>query len=193
MASFATHKTDMEPINYANQHRELVQGCLQRNRQAQFGLYQQYAKAMYNVCLRMLGNPHDAEDVLQVAFVDVFGRIETFKFESSIGAWIKRIVVNRCIDHLKKRRLLTETLDVQRHEAEDGPLEVVEGYTPEMNVESVKRALNQLSEGYRVVLSLYLFEGYDHEEIGEILGISSSTSKSQYHRGKKRLRELLAA
>ncbi|MEM8583939.1 MAG: RNA polymerase sigma factor [Bacteroidota bacterium] len=188
----ATHKTDMETADYANQHRELVEGCLRRDRQAQFALYQQYAKGMYNVCKRMLNNAHDAEDVLQVAFVDVFGRIDSFRFQSSIGAWIKRIVVNRCIDHLKRKRLLTEELEVERH---DFQLEVVdEGYDPKiLSIDSVKSALSRLSEGYRVVVSLYLFEGYDHEEIGEILGISSSTSKSQYHRGKKRLRELLVA
>ncbi|MEO0628950.1 MAG: RNA polymerase sigma factor, partial [Bacteroidota bacterium] len=129
---------------------------------------------------------------LQVAFVDVFGRIDSFRFQSSIGAWIKRIVVNRCIDHLKRKRLLTEELEVERH---DYQIETVEeGYDPSMlSVDLVKKALGRLSEGYRVVVSLYLFEGYDHEEIGEILGISSSTSKSQYHRGKKRLRELLVA
>ncbi|MEL6358547.1 MAG: RNA polymerase sigma factor [Bacteroidota bacterium] len=188
----ATHKTDMETADYANQHRELVEGCMRRDRQAQFALYQQYAKGMYNVCRRMLNNAHDAEDVLQVAFVDVFGRIDSFRFQSSIGAWIKRIVVNRCIDHLKRKRLLTEELEVERH---DYQIETVEeGYDPSMlSVDLVKKALGRLSEGYRVVVSLYLFEGYDHEEIGEILGISSSTSKSQYHRGKKRLRELLVA
>jgi len=180
-----------EKSSYQDTHRELVVGCRRGDRKSQYALYQAYAKGMYNVCLRMVGNSHDAEDVLQVAFVDIFGKIDTFNFESSIGAWIKRITVNRCIDHLKKRRLLTESLDDNRHgdRAEAGP---EAAYDPGYSVEAVKKAMVRLSDGYRVILSLYLFEGYDHEEIGSILGISTSTSKSQYHRAKKRLRELMA-
>lgn len=177
---------------YRDVHRDLVLGCCRGERQAQFALYQHYAKGMYNVCLRMLRNPHDAEDVMQVAFVDIFGKIETFKFDSSIGAWIKRIVVNRCIDHLKKKRLLTDSLETSN------PKELSAGYQesspdPAYTVDGIKSAMQDLSDGYRVVLNLYLFEGYDHEEISTILGISTSTSKSQYHRAKKRLKELLVA
>ncbi len=179
----------MKQPNFQNQHRELVMGCCRGERKAQYGLYQQYAKGMYNVCLRMLGNSHDAEDVLQVAFVDIFGKIDSFNFESSIGAWIKRIIVNRCIDHLKKRRLLTESLET--HHGEKAVEVAPEAYDPGYSVEAVKGAMQKLSDGYRVVLSLYLFEGYDHEEIANILGITPSTSKSQYHRAKKRLRELI--
>ncbi|MEM9928855.1 MAG: RNA polymerase sigma factor [Bacteroidota bacterium] len=179
--------------DYRDTHRELVLGCQRRDRTAQRALYGHYAKPMYNLCLRMLKHAHDAEDVLQVAFVDIFGKIETFNFEASISAWIKRIVVNRCIDHLKKRRLLTTDLDPSRHDsAQDGP-ETAEPSlrSQKLSVAQIKRATLQLSEGYRVVLSLYLFEGYDHEEIAQILGISVGTSKSQYSRARKRLAALL--
>lgn len=172
-------------------HRDLVLACCRGERKAQYALYQHYGKGMYNICLRMVGNAHDAEDILQVAFVDIFSKIDSFNFESSIGAWIKRIIVNRCIDHLKKRRLLTESFDHLQHPdvAEETPMEEdATNYT----VEKIKSAMQQLSDGYRVVLSLYLFEGYDHEEIAQIMHISPSTSKSQYHRAKKRLRELIA-
>lgn len=175
--------------DYRNTHRDLVLGCCQGERQAQAALYQHYARPMYNLAIRMLGNIHDAEDVLQVAFVDIFRRIDTFQFQSSVGAWIKRIVVNRCIDHLKKQRLLTQELQVQHHFiAEENADEKSE---PSYSVEGIKKAMEKLSDGYRVVLSLYLFEGYDHEEIASILGITASTSKSQYHRAKKRLQEIL--
>lgn len=172
-------------------HKDLVLGCCRGDRSCQRGLYQQYAKAMYNLCLRMLGNAHDAEDVLQIAFVDVFRKIDTFNFESSIGAWIKRICVNRCLDHLKKKRIRFDELDggfvqLAAPEAEESTTN-----DPAYSVELIRKAMRQLSEGYRVILSLYLFEGYDHEEIGSILGISSGTSKSQYHRAKKRIRELV--
>jgi RNA polymerase sigma-70 factor (ECF subfamily) len=178
--------------DYRDTHRELVLGCQRRDRTAQRALYGHYAKPMYNLCLRMLRHAHDAEDVLQVAFVDIFGKIETFKFDASISAWIKRIVVNRCIDHLKKRRLLTTDLDVSRHDSAQettGPEPTLGA--KKLSVEQIKRATLKLSEGYRVVLSLYLFEGYDHEEIAQVLGISVGTSKSQYSRARKRLAALL--
>lgn len=178
--------------DYRDTHRELVLGCQRRDRTAQRALYGHYAKPMYNLCLRMLRHAHDAEDVLQVAFVDIFGKIETFNFDASISAWIKRIVVNRCIDHLKKRRLLTTDLDPSRHDSAEEMVRTEP--TPgamKLSVEQIKRATLKLSEGYRVVLSLYLFEGYDHEEIAQILGISVGTSKSQYSRARKRLAALL--
>ena len=175
---------------YRDTHRELVLACQRKDRNAQRKLYGHYAKPMYNLCLRMLKHSHDAEDVLQVAFVQIFGKIHTFNFEASISAWIKRIVVNRCIDHLKKRRLLTTDLDPTRHDAADS--DPAPAYAPaSMSVEAIKKATRQLSEGYRVVLSLYLFEGYDHEEIAQILDISVGTSKSQYSRAKKRLAAIL--
>ena len=178
---------------YRDTHRELVLGCQQKDRTAQRKLYGHYAKPMYNLCLRMLKHSHDAEDVLQVAFVDIFRKIDTFNFDASISAWIKRIVVNRCIDHLKKRRLLTTDYDSRKHDTQaDDPLDTAPAFSPNsMTVERVKKAMMQLSEGYRVVLSLYLFEGYDHEEISHILGISTGTSKSQFSRAKKRLAQIL--
>lgn len=178
--------------DYRDTHRSIVLGCQRKDRNAQRQLYGLYAKPMYNVCLRMLKHAHDAEDVLQVAFVQIFAKIDTFQFDASISAWIKRVVVNRCIDHLKKRRLLTTDFDPVHHDgsAQEDEQAVDEGiYT----VERIKKAMRQLSEGYRVVLSLYLFEGYDHEEISQILDISVGTSKSQYSRARKRLAQLLTA
>lgn len=175
---------------YRDTHREIVIGCQRKDRNAQRILYGLYAKPMYNLCLRMLKHAHDAEDVLQLAFVQIFARIHTFNFEASVSAWIKRTVVNRCIDHLKKRRLLTTDFDPIRHDVSEA------GIPPDpqecrYTVERIKSVMRQLSDGYRVVLTLYLFEGYDHEEIGEILNISTGTSKSQYSRARKRLAALL--
>lgn len=157
------------------------------DRKAQFELYRLYSQAMYNICLRMLNNEPDAEDLLQQSFVDVFTKLDSFRFESSIGAWIKRIVVNNCINFLKKRRLLTESLDDRfHHVANDEPVETVH-----LNVQAINEALTRLPDGYRVVFSLYLLEGYDHKEIGDILSISEATSKSQFSRAKKKLKDLL--
>lgn len=175
-------------MDYNNIHRELVEDCKLGKRQAQFELYRLYSKAMYNICLRMLKNDMDAEDLLQNSFVDIFTKLDSFRFQSSVGAWIKRIVVNNCINFLKKRRLEIQELNeqiTQQPEPEE------ENYIPKYSVKSINHALFQLPDGYRVVFTLYLIEGYDHKEIAEILGISEATSKSQFSRAKKKLREII--
>ena len=174
-------------LDYANTHREIIEACKRGDRQAQFELYRLYAKAMYNVCLRMVNNEHDAEDLLQNSFVDIFSKLNTFKYQSSIGAWIKRIVVNNSINFLKRRRLYFEELDDRIVELrDDNPVSDVA-----LNVDTINSAIHQLPDGYRVIFSLYLLEGYDHKEISSILGISEATSKSQYSRAKKKLKEFL--
>lgn len=143
---------------------------------------------MYNLCLRMLRNELDAEDVLQHSFMDVFSKLHTFRFQSSIGAWIKRIVVNNCINFLKKKRLHFDELNEnQGHIASDAPSDS----SGEFSVEAIRKALFLLPDGYRVVFSLYCMEGYDHKEISEILSISVATSKSQYSRAKQKMRQIL--
>jgi RNA polymerase sigma-70 factor (ECF subfamily) len=142
---------------------------------------------MFNVCLRMVNNRDDAEDILQQSFIDVFSKLESFRYEASIGAWIKRIAVNNCINFLKQRRLSFQNLeDNVFHLKEEEPVEELK-----LNVKAIDNALKELPEGFRVVFSLYMMEGYDHKEIGEILNITEATSKSQYSRAKKRLKELL--
>jgi RNA polymerase sigma-70 factor (ECF subfamily) len=180
---------------YPDRHADLVKRCQQGERRAQYDLYQQYVKAMYNVCLRILNHEAEAEDVLQEAFMDAFSHIGSFRGQSTFGAWLKQIVVNRAINHLRSRRL--ELVDMESHRLgeDDGPdfadTEPYDEMGVQLEVERVRQAMQQLPEGYRVVLSLYLFEGYDHEEIGKVLNISETTSRTQYLRGKKRLLELL--
>lgn len=179
---------------------DLVERCKLGERKAQYELYRQYAKAMHNVCLRIVNHDAEAEDVLQEAFMDAFNHIATFRNQSTFGAWLKQIVVNRAINHLRSRRIQWVELDGQRTGEDDGDASDrpdyadTEPYDEEgvlFEVERVRRAMQTLPEGYRVVLSLYLFEGYDHEEIGQTLGISESTSRSQYLRAKKKLVEQL--
>jgi RNA polymerase sigma factor (sigma-70 family) len=144
---------------------------------------------MYNVCYRMLGNIAEAEDALQESFVDVFDKLESFREESSLGAWIKRIVINHCLNVLKKRRIRFDELTDQAVNVIDDLQ--VEDDTAQLEVTKVKRAIMALPDGYRQVLTLYLIEGYDHAEIASILGIQETGSKSQFSRAKARLRELL--
>ena len=131
---------------------------------------------MFNICLRMLKNEADAEDLLQNSFIDVFTKLDTFRFQSTIGAWIKRIVVNNCINFLKKRKLYFEEIDERMGDREDPQPEE----ETKLSVQAIKDALFQLPDGYRAVFSLYQMEGYDHKEIAEILNVSEQTSKSQY-------------
>ena len=144
---------------------------------------------MFNICTRILGDRAAAEDALQEAFISAFNKLHTFEGRSSFGAWIKRIVVNKCLSQLNKRKIFTEQLDEGLvDEATEDPLT---GQW-ELSSEQVYQAIKGLPEGCRVIFTLYQLEGYDHQEISEILNISISTSKSQFHRAKKLLRERLA-
>ena len=175
-------------LNPDFEQQKLVEACKRGERSAQQRLYNQYSKAMFNTCVRMLKIEADAEDALQNAFIDVFTKLDSFRYESTIGAWIKRIVINTCINHLKKRRLQTTDWD----ESIPEPIETVsDDGEQEYQVSRIKGAMEELPDGYRVVFSLYLLEGYDHGEISEILQISEATSKSQFSRAKQRIREIL--
>ncbi len=143
---------------------------------------------MYNVGYRITGREEDAEDATQEAFISAFRNLSNYRGDASFGAWLKRIVVNKAINILKKRRYESMPDDERWDVAED--TESVE-YKEELTVDRVKNAISQLPDGYRAVLTLYLLEGYDHQEIAEILDITESTSKSQLNRAKGKLRELL--
>ena len=168
-----------------NINASLIDECRRGSSKAQFRLYNQYSKAMYNLAYRMMNNREDAEDLLQEAFLECFRNINSFRFESTFGAWLKSIVINKCINQLRKKKVdlvLQESL----------PSEITEE-EPEMTYDTDKifKGIEQLPDGYRIILTLYLLEGYDHTEIAQILGISESTSKSQYSRAKEKLRKIL--
>lgn len=168
-------------------HDDLVAGCMRGDRQSQYKLYRSYSKAMFNICIRMLNNRMDAEDVLQLSFVDVFRNLKKFRGDSTLGAWIKRIVINNCLNHIRKNKVIIEDLTENEFDTADEPDLSPQSY----DVKAIHEAIKELPEGYRVVLNLYLLEGYVHEEISEILGISVSTSKSQYSRAKKKLKDII--
>jgi RNA polymerase sigma factor (sigma-70 family) len=158
------------------------------DRASQYALYKKYSRAMYNICYRIVNEEEEARDVLQDAFIRAFQNLRSFRGESTFGAWLKKIVINQAINHLRKQKLMYEPLG----EADYGESVVnTDDDNIMLNVERVKNALQQLPDGFRTVFSLYLLEGYDHAEIGQILGISESTSKTQYIRAKNKLKELL--
>lgn len=160
----------------------------QGDRNSQYQLYELYIDAMYNVGMRFLKIKEDAEDIVQDSFVEAFKNLESFKYESTFGAWLKRIVINKSINHLKLKRIPVTPMDEHEfHLSDDAPEEMMEA----VEISKVKLGIDKLPDGYRQIINLYLLEGYDHMEIGEVLGISTSTSKSQYHRAKKKLIDII--
>ncbi|MBU2553128.1 MAG: sigma-70 family RNA polymerase sigma factor [Bacteroidetes bacterium] len=143
---------------------------------------------MFNICYRMMGNKEEAQDMLQESFTDAFKRLESFRYEATFGAWLKRIVVNHCINEIKRRKTELVFFDdmhlfQQRSDEEE--------MLPEVSVPMIRRAMEELPNGSKMIFSLYLLEGMDHGEIAQILGVSESNSKSQYMRAKQRIRDIL--
>ena len=171
-------------------HYYLILKSQEGDRRAQNELFKLYAEAMYNICRKMMGNDDDAKDVLQDSFVHAFTKIRTLRKIETFSAWIKRIVINHCINALKKKSILTSELEREVDIAEVD----LRSIDQEMKVEvqRVLKAIDKISEGCKVVLNLYLFEGYDHSEIADILSISVSASKAQYCKAKAKVRKLIA-
>jgi RNA polymerase sigma factor (sigma-70 family) len=170
-------------------HIDLVNRCKKGDRKAQFEIYRLYHVAMYNTSLRIVGDPDDAEDIIQESFLKAFEKLGTYRGEVSFGAWLKRIVINRSLDFLRQKKhhiSLEDAGELEMPEGEEA-LELDRAY----DADQIRKAIYSLPEGYRIVLSLILLEGYDHDEVSFILGISNATSRTQYHRAKKKLLELL--
>lgn len=175
---------------YIDKHYELVAECKQGSKKACYELYRLYAKAMLNVAFRIVGNTDEAEDVLQEAFLDAFNRIKDFRQETTFGLWLKQIVVHRAINLLRKRKM--DLVGMEGDELENIADEEPDDHEEtQYKVAQVKEAMKELPEGYRVVISLYLLEGYDHEEIGQILNITENTSRTQFLRAKRKLSDIL--
>lgn len=167
-------------------HKDLVEQCLEGKSEAYRKLYGLYSRQMFSVALRILKDRQEAEDILQDAFTDAFKNLKSFRGNSSFGTWLKRIVVNKSLNRVKKKRL--EFSDIK----EDSIIEEVEvNDYPRLSVSAIQGAVEQLADGFRVVLTLYLFEGLTHKEIAKELNISEGTSKSQYMRAKLKLKEIL--
>ena len=171
-------------------HQSLIEKAIKGNASAQRKLYDLYSKAMYNICKRMMNSTQEAEDMLQESFIEAFKRLESFRFESTFGAWLKKICINKCINELKRRKVPIEYKE-QIYKYDKADNDMYDDSDIELTIDKVKHAMGLLPDGYRLVFSLYLLEGYDHEEISEILGISESTSKTQLMRAKKKLVEII--
>ena len=169
-------------------HKELIENSKSGNRNAQYKLYKLYVDAMFNVAMRMVKIKQDAEDIIQDSFIEAFKNLKAYRYESTFGAWLKRIVVNKSINHLKIKKIPIVPIEQELYKITDDEIE----YNPDtLDINKVIKAIKLLPAGFQQIVNLYLIEGYDHVEIGEILGIATATSKSQYHRAKKKIIKLM--
>jgi RNA polymerase sigma factor (sigma-70 family) len=165
-------------------HHDLIEKSRNGNRTAQKALFDMYAKAMYNVVVRLVINREDAADITQEGFIDAFLKLDQYSNKATFGAWLKKIMVNKSINFLNRRRIFFDIENDVVEIIEEDPMENIEDIMFQLN-----SSLQEIPEGCRVVFTLYYFEGMDHGEISSILKISESTSKSQLSRAKMLLRE----
>ncbi|WP_282122240.1 RNA polymerase sigma factor [Algibacter mikhailovii] len=170
---------------------DIIEQCKQNNRKAQLQLYNQYCDGMYIVAKRFLKDTADAEDVVQEAFIKAFSKLHQYKAEVTFGAWLKRIVINKSIDFLKSKKQQLVELEEVHLKVVDNSMDNKWLVDDAITLDDVKKAINNLPDKYQYVVMLYLIEGYDHQEISEILNITTVASRTQLSRGKVKLLEQL--
>lgn len=166
--------------------QELVQQCLAGEEKGYAMLYNKYAKLIYHAVFRVMGNSAESEDIVQEAFCTAFEQISKLKNQNNFEGWVKRIAINQAISTLRKRKMVfaeESVLETVAHEETD----LDEEFLFQCQVDDVKSAIQALPDGYRTIVSLHLFEDMGQEEIGNMLGISHATVRSQYHRAKKKI------
>ena len=150
-------------------------------------LYRRFSPRMYAVCLRYAGNPEEAEDILQEGFIKIFKKLGSFRSEGSFEGWIRRIFVNTAIEHFRRKRYLQPVTEKEENTVEGSYLSVLDNLAER----DIMELIQKLSPGYRTVFNMYVVEGYTHKEIGDMLGISEGTSKSQLSRAKVILQQMV--
>ena len=174
----------------------LLESCKKGSHKAQFELYKRYYKAMYNTALRIVQDTYEAEDMMQESFLKAFDKLDSFKGEVAFGAWLKRIVINQSLTHIKKKKRLMKVSLEKVNESEINDADMDENYnsmaSADLRVVEVKEAINKLNDNYRLVLNLSLIEGFDNREVADILNISHQNCRTTLSRAKKSLRKILA-
>lgn len=166
--------------------QNLIKRCIKNDRRAQILLYERFAKTMFNSSFRLLKDRMEAEDIVQESFISAFSSLSSYKYDAPFEVWLRRIVVNRSLDRLRKKTYL----HIELQDENIGEVEIpdhAEVALKQEKLEQIYRAAMELPEGFRIIFSLYYYEGFDHDEISEILGISSSTSRSQLSRAKQKI------
>jgi RNA polymerase sigma-70 factor (ECF subfamily) len=157
------------------------------DRRMQEELYRRFSPRMYGVCLRYASSAEEAEDILQEGFIKVFKKLESYRGDGSFEGWIRRIFVNTAIEHFRRKRYLQPVTEKEENTQEGNYLSVLD----DLAERDILALVQQLSPGYRTVFNMYVVEGYTHKEIGDIMGISEGTSKSQLSRAKIILQDLV--
>lgn len=170
---------------------QIIEQCKRNNRKAQLKLYNQYCDGMFCIAKRFVNDSFEAEDIVQEAFIKAFTKLDQYKAEVTFGAWLKRIVINTCIDSLKSKKHFMQNLDEVHLKVVDSTYENEWLVDDALTLDDVKNAISKLSDTHKYVVMLYLIEGYDHQEIAQILNITEIASRTQLSRGKKQLRDLL--
>lgn len=168
--------------------QNLIALCQKGHQKAQMQLYDKYCAAMFCIACRYLNNEEDAKDAMQEGFLKAFLNIEMYRPEATFGAWLKRLIINQCLDVLKKKQLEFVAVEVSE-------LQIIEddnwNFDSSITKNDILIAIEQLNEKHKIVVQLYLIEGYDHQEISEILEIPVKTSRTHLRRGKQKLQDLL--
>lgn len=171
----------MNPIrNHTISETDLIRGCIDGDRRVQEELYRRFSPKMFAVCIRYAGNTDDAQDILQDGFVKVYKNLAKFRGEGSFEGWIRRIIVNTAIEHLRRKTYLKPIAEKEENTLPYKEITVLD----KLGEKDIMELVKQLSPGYRTVFNMYVVEGYTHREIGDILGISEGTSKSQLARAR---------
>lgn len=166
---------------------ELLRGCLKNKRPYQEALYRRFADKMYQVAWTYAKNDDEASDVLQEAFIQVFRKLKDFKNQGSLEGWIRKVVVNKALEHYRAQRRKEEVLEEYRADKESS----IDHLLSQINAQEIIRQVNALPEKAALVLKLYAIEGYAHQEIAQMMDISVGTSKSQLNRARQLLQEKL--
>lgn len=172
-------------------HADLIEACKLYDRKAQERIYVLYSRAMYNASFRIVMDAAQAEDIMQDSFIEAFQKIGDFRAEGEFGGWLKRIVINNSINYLRSKKQMT-LLNDQHHEVADTEAEEQE-ITENLfcRLEEIRLAMGKLSGEYRSILSLHLLEGYDHQEIAEVLQMSYGNVRTRYSRAKQKLLQII--
>jgi RNA polymerase sigma-70 factor (ECF subfamily) len=166
---------------------DIISGCLEGNRRMQEELYRRLSPRMYAVCLRYAGNSEEAQDILQEGFIKVYKKLDSFRNEGSFEGWVRRIFVNTAIEHFRRKRYLQPVTEKEENTIEGKYTSVLD----DLAEKDILALVQELSPGYRTVFNMYVVEGYTHKEIGDMLGISEGTSKSQLSRAKVILQDMV--
>lgn len=167
----------------------LVKSCIEGNRAAQKKLFETYSRVMMGLCLRYSSSLEEAEDLTQDGWIKVFERIHSYRFEGSLEGWIKRIMINTALDHIRRNKIFMQPID-EKTEGEKNLHSEADVFSS-LSTKDLLSIIQQLPTGYRTVFNLYAIEGFTHKEIGAMLNVSESTSKSQYIRAKASLQKML--